>query len=89
MISETRPLQTSVDALCRIGPEGTVSSSERFDLSQRQLDSLIAQLVQSSERIDQEFKTILLVGDQATDNRLDRFLRHLTLPLTRTGPSAA
>jgi hypothetical protein len=58
----------SVDALCCIDPESAVSSRERFDLSPRQLDSPIAQLVQGSERIIQESDAILLIGDQATDN---------------------
>jgi hypothetical protein len=72
---KTRPLQASVDALCRIAPEGAVSLRERFDLSPSQLDSLIAQLVQGSVRIVQESEAILLIGDQPTDNQLNRFLR--------------
>jgi len=59
---------SAIDALCCVDPESAVGSRKRFDLSTSQLDSLIAQFVQSCERIVQESQTILLVGDQPTDN---------------------
>lgn len=65
-----------VNSLCCIGPERAVGSYERFDLSARQLDPLIAQSVQGSERITKEPRTIFFVGDQPTDEQLDGFLRH-------------
>jgi hypothetical protein len=65
-----------VNSLCGIGPERAIGSYERCDLSARQLDPLIAQSVQGSERITEEPQTILFVGDESTDEQLDRLLRH-------------
>lgn len=58
----------SVDTLRRIDPQRAVGSHERVDLPASQLDSLIAQLIQRSKGIVQEFETILLIGDQAADD---------------------
>jgi hypothetical protein len=74
---EARPLQVLVDTLCRIDPKRTVGSRERFNLSTRQLDSLIPQLVQGPERVVQESNTIFLIGDHPADDELNGSLRHV------------
>jgi hypothetical protein len=76
VLSEAALLQVRVDSLCCVGPECAVGSYERLDLSARQLDPLIVQPVQGSERIAQEAEPIFLIGDQPTDDQLDGFLRH-------------
>jgi hypothetical protein len=57
-----------IDALCRISPDSAIGSHQRVDLSASELDSLVAEVVQRSERIVQESKAILFVGDQPTHN---------------------
>src|SRR5438034_9466068 len=74
---QTRPLKVLVDACCGVAPERSVRSNQRVDLGGRQLDPLIAQRRQCADRIAREIQAVFLVGQQATDDQLNGFQRHV------------
>ena len=57
-------------------PELPVCLDKRLDLARRELEALFAQGGERFERLPNELKPQIFVGDYSTDERLNRFLRH-------------
>jgi hypothetical protein len=73
---EATTLQTWMNP-CGCGiPQLPVGLDECLDLDRREVDALIAQSAECLERLSDEPKAQLFVGDYLADEQLNRFLRH-------------
>jgi hypothetical protein len=73
---EATTLQTWMNP-CGCGiPQLAIGLEERLDLTRREVDALIAQSGERFQRLPDEPKAQFFVGDDLTDEQLNRFLRH-------------
>jgi hypothetical protein len=74
--AEAAALQAGMNPLGGCIPELPVCLDKGLDFTRREFEALFAQGGERFERLPNESKTQLFVGDYSTDQRLNRFLRH-------------